>query len=1120
VDIAVWLRELGLERYEPAFRDNEIDAEVLPRLTAEDLTALGVTAVGHRRKLLDAIAALRQADVAPATGTPTNGRSELAPAATPLVLPEGERRQVTVLFADLAGYTALAREVDAEDLHVLLERFFAATDGVIEAHGGIVDKHIGDCVMGVFGAPVAHGNDAERAARAALAIRDAMPGLSEHAARPVAVHIGVASGQVVASGTGGPGHRTYTVTGDSVNLASRLTDLAAPGEVLISEPVRSALAERLECDAAGALEVKGIAEPVPAWRLRGLRATGRLAAEAMVGRKGELRQLEAALAACRASGRGQALYVRGEAGIGKTRLVEEFAHLAADRGFACHIGLVLDFGAGTGRDAIRSLVRSILSLGAGADAVAAADAATRALGTGLVADEDAVFLNDLLDLPQPRELRALYDAMDNAARNRGKRRAVARLTERASREQPLVLLVEDLHWADDLVLAHLARLAVTVAECPGLLVMTSRVEGDPLDSAWRARLGGAPLMTIDLGPLRPEEARLLAGKFLRANAAFAERCVARAAGNPLFLEQLLRHAEDNAEAGVPGSVQNLVQARLDRLEAEDRHALQAASVLGQRFGREALCHLLGQPGYDPARLVRQFLVRPQGEELLFAHALIRDAVYESLLRTRRRELHQRGAEWYRERDPVLSAEHLERAQDSAASRAYLTAARSQAAVYRHEHALRLVERGLALATERSDRFALTCYQGQVLHDLGAMADARGAYEAALAVAADDAEQCQAWLGLGAVKRVTDDLTGAQADLDRAEAAAGTASEAERARIHMLRGNLCFPQGDIQGCLDNQGRALEIARRIGAAELEAAALGGLGDADYVRGRMSSAYARFSGCVAVCREHGFGRIEVANAPMVAITRFYARADVRAALADALAAAEAARRVGHQRGEMVAHMIAAEMHANLCELTAAKVQIAAVEGLAERLGSKRFQSLHLNCQAKVLRAEGRRAEALGLLQRSLAISRETSLGFSGPSVLGALALTTDDAQVRRDAIAEGERLLQAGSVAHNHFRFHRDAIDACLCAEEWDEAERLAAALEDFTRPEPLAWTDFYIARARALAAWGRGPKGAVIRARLEHLAGEARRTGLHLALPALEAALLLAGQREARHARARL
>ena len=814
--------------------------------------------------------------------------------------------------------------------------------------------------------------------------------------------------------------------------------------------------------------------------------------------------MEAALAGCREWGRGQALYLRGEAGIGKTRLVEEVVRLAAGQGFACHVGLVLDFGAGTGRDAIRSLVRSILDVASGTKTAAVADAAERALGLGLLAEEDAVFLNDLLDLPQPVKLRALYDAMDNAARNQGKRRTVARLAQRASRERPLLLVVEDLHWADELVLAHLARLAAVAAECPILLIMTSRAEGDPLGPAWRARLGGAPLTTADLGPLRLDEARMLAATFLKANAAFAERCVARAAGNPLFLEQLLRHAEENVEAAVPGSVQNLVQARLDRLEAEDRRALQAASALGQRFAPDCLRHLLGRPDYDSARLVRQFLMRPQGGELLFAHALIREAVYDSLLRARRRELHRRAAEWYRERDAVLCAEHLERAQDAAAPGAFLMAARSQAAEYRHQQALRLVERGIALATERGDRFALTCYQGQVLHDLGAMAEARGAYEAALAAAGDDAERCQVWLGLAAIKRVTDDLDGAVADLDRVDAV-GTLSDGDRACAHLLRGNLCFPKGDIQGCLENHGKALEIARRAGAAELEAAALGGLGDADYVRGRMISAHGRFGACVAICDEHGFGRIGVANAAMAAISLFYCENDVRGALAAALAAAEAARRVEHQRGEIIAHIVAAEMYANLGALAEAKAQISEVEGLVEHLGAKRFAPLYLNCHAKVLRAEGRRAEALKLLERSLAISRETALGFSGPSVLGALALTTDDPQVRHEALAEGESLLRAGSVAHNHFRFYRDAIDATLRVSAWSEAERLASALEDFTRPEPLPWTDFYIARGRALAAWGRGQRDDTKRGRLIQLSDDARRAGLHLALPALEEAL---------------
>ena len=259
MDVAVWLHGLGLGQYERAFRDNSVDGEVLASLTPEDLKDLGVVAVGHRRRLLDAIAALR-------------ARAEAGPAPVGRTEPAGERRQVTVLFADLAGYTALSRELDAEEVHALLGRFFERIDRVVEEHGGRVDKHIGDCVMAVFGAPVAHGNDAERAVRAALAIRDAMPAVSAEAGREVGVHVGVAGGQVVASGTGSASHREYTVTGQSVNLASRLTAAARAGEVLVSEAVRRTLGERLAVDELDPLEVKGFAEPVRAWRLRDLRA--------------------------------------------------------------------------------------------------------------------------------------------------------------------------------------------------------------------------------------------------------------------------------------------------------------------------------------------------------------------------------------------------------------------------------------------------------------------------------------------------------------------------------------------------------------------------------------------------------------------------------------------------------------------------------------------------------------------------------------------------------------------------------------------------------------------------------------------------------------------------------
>jgi class 3 adenylate cyclase len=402
VDIAVWLESLGLGQYARAFQDNAVDSALLPALTAENLRDIGVSAVGHRRRLLEAIAALRAA----------SGDEMPAP---PTAEAAGERRRVAVLFADLAGYTALSTRLDAEEVHALLGAFFEHVDRIVVAHGGHVDKHIGDCVMAVFGAPLAHGNDAARAAAAALAIQDAMPELARALGQPVGVHIGLAGGQVVASGTGSTAHHEYTVTGETVNLASRLADAAAPGEILIAEAVRRELAERIEAAAVGDLAVKGFAEPVTVWRLLGLHAA--VPARPLAGRHGELLQLAAILAEARDSGHGRTVLLRGEAGIGKTRLVEEVQRLAQGAGFACHAALVLDFGTATGRDAIRALVRGLLGVEVASDADAAGAAAAWAVDTGLVARDDTVYLNDLLNLPQPTSQRALYDAMDNVHRN-------------------------------------------------------------------------------------------------------------------------------------------------------------------------------------------------------------------------------------------------------------------------------------------------------------------------------------------------------------------------------------------------------------------------------------------------------------------------------------------------------------------------------------------------------------------------------------------------------------------------------------------------------------------------------------------------------------------------------
>ena len=786
MDVGTWLSALGLGQYAQAFADNDIDVETLRELTADDLKELGVASLGHRKKLLAAISDL----AARASG--------VQPSQPPPSVPPGDLRQVTVLFADLSGFTKLSSERDPEEVHDLLARFFEAVDGMIERYGGTIDKHIGDNVMAVFGAPVAHGNDPERAVRAAGDIHEAMGKLGDELELPLQAHIGVASGQVMASGTGSARHQEYTVTGESVNLASRLDDMAEPGETLISEAVYRAVADLVEVEEAGDVTVTGLDKPVRAWRVRALKG-GRPTEtrRPFVGRRAELGQFTGVIEACCETGSGKAIYVRGEAGIGKTRLVEEFQSLAKGRGFACHTGLVLDFGVGKGQDAFGALARSFLGIPPGSGKAVRRAQADKGLADGLVGPDQLAFLNDLLDLPQPTELRSMYDAMDNATRNRGKQVTVAGLLKRIAERQPVLVTVEGVHWAIALTLNHLAAMTSAVAECTAVLVVTSRVEGDPLDQAWRSGTRGSGLMTIDLAPLRKDEAVALAGAFIDATTRFALRCVERAEGNPLFLEQLLRSAEESKDEDVPASIQSLVLARVDRLPPGDKKALQAAAVIGQRFSLDPLKHLLDEPDYRCTGLIEHYLVRPEGEDYLFAHAMIQEGVYASLLKARKRDLHRRAAEWFADRDPTLRAEHLDRAEDSAAPQAYLGAARAEASGYRYEGARDLVERGLDLAGDRADRYALTSFQADLLRKLGDPKESITAYRRALEVTDSEIAMCQAWIGVAAGVRLLGGYDEGIDALDRAEAVARSHHlDLELSQIHYYRGCLLFASASV------------------------------------------------------------------------------------------------------------------------------------------------------------------------------------------------------------------------------------------------------------------------------------------------------------------------------------
>jgi class 3 adenylate cyclase/tetratricopeptide (TPR) repeat protein len=1035
--------------------------------------------------------------------TAAAGRSPASPQAS-----EGDRRQATVLFSDLSGYTAMNERLDPEEVAEVMARVKAEAVRIVEAHGGIVSQFVGDEVLALFGIPTAHTDDPVRAARAARAlhemIRSISPEVEPRLGRSLRLHTGINTGLIVTSLRDDRDGRVG-VTGDTINTGARLKALAEDDVILLGPETRKLLADDFETESLQPVALKGKAEQLTPYRLIAERANRGTASQPFVGRQAELRQFMGILEGCLESGRGQAVYVRGEVGVGKSRLVDEFRAIASKHGFACHKGLMLDFGAASGQDAIRSVVHGLLQLLPAAPEDVRREAVARALTDGSVDEPQVPFLNDLLDLPQPGELRPIYDAMDNETRNRCKRETVCRLLRYASVKRPVLVEIENIHWADRLTLAHLAALTATVGEIPALLIMTSHLEGDPLDQAWRAASQGSPLSTIDLAPLRADEALEVAVQYPDVSPQAAQRCVERAAGNPLFLVQLLRTVEEYADGSLPGSVQSLVLARVDRIPAEDRQAIQTASIFGQQFPTAGLQTLLGNPGYRCDRLVAHLLVRPEGEGYLFANALIQEGVYGSLLIARRADLHRRAAEWYAAHDLPLRAEHLDRAKDAAAPRAFLDAAHDQAQSFRYERALTLAERGLGLDAEPAVRFALACCVGELRRKLGRNPQSIEAYIEAERVAANDSERCHAWLGQVEGLRLIDRSQDALELLARAEKlAVGGQLTAELARLHYLRGNIYFPLGNLQGCLREHSAALKWAREAGTAEAEARALSGLGDAHYLSGRIKTAYDSFCRCVELCRQHDLHQVEVANLPMVGWMGIYID-PLGQVLQSAEIAAEIARKGSHYRAECQARSLVGYIQTEMGVFAEARQQLDLALALSQKLSAKRFEAHFLCDLARLAYAEGNHAEASKLVEQALTVCRDTGMSYIGPTILACHARIAGSSEPARRLLEEGESILRKGCVSHNYLWFYRDAIDVSLDAGDWDNAERYAAALEDYTRAEPLPWSDFFIARGRMLATHGRGSRDEALYATLRDLFNQAQRLGIRLGARRIEDAL---------------
>jgi class 3 adenylate cyclase/tetratricopeptide (TPR) repeat protein len=1021
---------------------------------------------------------------------------------------DGELRPVTVLFADLSGFTELSGNHDPEDVQNLLNDFFALTDGTIVRLGGTVDKHIGDCVMAVFGAPIAHGDDAERAVAAAIAIRDGLKPLAQHyRVGLLDVHCGLAAGTVLAASTGSDVHRPYTITGSSVNLAARLCDLAKRGEILLSDDLAAAVANRHSVEALGRRRLDGFAGELPVFRISSQQQDKKDAsAPLFVGRKAEMGEIEAAFATTAREKTGRIVYLRGEAGIGKTRLLEEATDAALRRGLTCLSAAVMSFGAGSQAQLRRIITEALLSADGGDGLWGLPQDLAAYVARNELGERDETFLHDLMGMMLPPRLARVFDTFDASGRRGARIATLSKIAGLAASHTPLFIAVEDVHWIDDDGLDMLEALALAARSHPVNLVFTGRPERDPIDAAWRLRIAPTPIRVLDLVALTSQEAASLARQVFSGESVLVKDVLARAAGNPLFLVQLLHHKTASGGEVLPQSIQSLIVARLDRLSERDRRIVQTASVLGHRFRQDEIDHLTDGSEVALKPLIDAVLIRPGAQSFEFVHALVRDATYGTLPKSRRRALHVKAAEWFRARDKLLTAEHLDQAEDQGAVDAYDDAAQSEWAIYHYESAIMLNARAVALAKEDARKAELLTRRGEMLLETGEIKASLEVWPEALRLAEGiDPLSCRANIGFAQCLRLSDRFSEAFAALDRADTIATNDHILhELSRSHYLRGNLLFPQGRLAECLAEHQKALDFARAAGSVEAEIRALGGLGDGYYANGRMLSAYDAFSRCVKLARKEGFGRIEVANLPMWAIAA-HAKGEWDEAIDCIREAIRLAERAGARRALMIAHHCGYFCSFEADEIAVASEHAAKADEIAIALGAKRFEAESKMFFAELALTAGDREEARRYANLAFRLCKETGLNYMGPIVLGLLAELSGSESERQAHIAQAQAILKAGAPFHNHMYFNGHMITASLNRKEWDAAESFTQALVDYTAQEPFAWTNFLIERARILIRVGRGERHAEARDELVRLSANGRAIHFIRATKALDEAI---------------
>ena len=674
--------------------------------------------------------------------------------------PSGEeRRIVSVVFVDLVGFTSRAESLDPEDVRAILMPYYATVREQIESFGGTVEKFIGDAVMGVFGAPVAHGDDPERAVRAALRILDEIGRMSfPDSRRDLEVRIAVNTGEAIVALDARSDEGEAMVAGDVVNTAARLQTAAQANSILVGQETHRCSCSTIDYEPVESVAVKGKELPVAAWRVLGAsRPPGeRVAPDVpIVGREQELSALTGVWKRVLADRRPHVVTIVGLAGVGKSRLAAEFMTMVGETGARVILGRSLPYGESGAYDAFAQQVKQVAGVFDG-DPPAVAGQKLRQTIEGLVARECAAEVSGhmamMLGLPMEEQ------TMDAAVSDRQiPFTSATRFVEALGSAGPTVLVFQDLHWADPSLLDLIESLSARVAHTPVLFLALARPELLAKRPRWCSEIPAA--VSLPLEPLDEERSRELAARLLARTstddlAETAEELGEVAEGNPLFIEELVASvAERSAPAGgeLPTNIRGIIVARLDAIPADERSLLLSASVIGRIFWSGPLA-ALAAPDARLAELLdalegrdlirREPVSRFRGQaQFRFKHALIRDVAYATLPRATRREAHAAVATFleqvHAEHDsPAALGHHWLEASDRERAADYFVAAAEQASRgWAKDEAVALFRQALGLVREedrerrRKLRLKLALAQQMLYHLPDAQRIARGQHEA-------------------------------------------------------------------------------------------------------------------------------------------------------------------------------------------------------------------------------------------------------------------------------------------------------------------------------------------------------------------------------------------------------